>query len=206
MKRAPARLIVFAWALCAGCSLFANVDDLEGDGRVDASAGAGGSSGDASGCSADKGCVGCASCADFCLCSKPFAVEACIASVCSDAGSGGSGGVLDAGNDADADASGGQGGNCSDTSYLGKSCAAVNDGTPCGACTAANCCSEFEACFASEGCARTYACWQNHCEDTADPTQCVTSECPCFSQDSQLLIEAGLCASSKCSVECPQSS
>ncbi len=198
--------ITTALALSVGCSLLSGVDDLEGNAGTSnagagGSAGSGGSGGSAgsNACTVEGGCVGCASCDAYCACTKPFAIDACKAAECPDAG-------LDAGTDAandatsaDADA---EPDHCQDSLYVGATCSAINQPQACVDCINANCCQEFNDCFADDNCAKSYACWQKRCQGATDPNPCIQSECPCIVQSFNQMIAMSGCLQDKCTQEC----
>lgn len=196
-------------ATAAGCSLVGGLDDLKGgaadaaagSGGHDAGAGAGGAAGAAGAggatCKPESGCLGCASCADYCACSMPFAVDACIASEC-DAGLDAAAGT-EAGADSPPDAPvDSAAGTCDDTSLVGADCGDLNPNSGCEACLVQSCCAELSACLAVESCARFYACYRAHCSTLAS-ANCGFTECQqCFGGAFTQLSDLSTCGANKC--------
>jgi hypothetical protein len=209
MRRKVGLLLGAAWSLALGCSLFGNVDDLKGDLAPDASAsgGASGSAGSgtggASSCTAEKGCK-CASCADYCRCSRPLAIQACLDEECVDGGAGSAGASGAAGGDGgEADGDAADGGFCEPELYLNAECGQASKLEDCSACLSSRCCDPFESCFAAEDCAALASCTERECG-------WFNGECGrekgCFdclrNTSEDLLSEMAACARQNCGLPC----
>jgi hypothetical protein len=201
MRTSRGAITAIGLLLAASCSLFGGVEDLEGT-TEDGGAGSGGTAGGSSTCTADKGCLGCQTCADYCACTKPFALQACQAE-CEDAGGIDAGDAsVDAAPDAPITPDGSDASECDPTDYLNKSCLTVPHDTSCAQCMVDKCCGTVEACLKDVDCAGYMGCLAAKCTGSTDVT-CGQQKCgSCFSAAISELTAVADCVSMNCSPEC----